>query len=257
MSQEASGIPSLELLSIGKDIFTLKAVDCFDLRSAFAPVLNVSGMPEGDDEEEEDDETDKGGTGDGGDDGEGDGSGGDDADKDVKDPDKKRLSDEAAKHRNNAKAEKKRADELAAKLQAIEDKDKPEIERLTKENKDLASKVSDLESRNQQLAIENEFVLKHANRFDDPDVARLVLEKKYGKEDGINVDEDGEVTGMKEAVEALLKEKPKWAKGSGDDGGSGSGNDQPSGRQTNGKAKKDGLNTEALAKKFPALRGRG
>ena len=256
MSQEASGILPSELINIGKESFLVKAADLFDLRSAFAPILNVAAMPEGDDDD--DDDADKGGS-DGGDNNDDAGSSGADADKDdVKDPDKKKLSQEAAKHRNAAKAEKARADAAEARLKEIEDKDKSEVERLTGEVDTLKAENESLKASLNETKIENEFVLKYANKFADPEVARLFLEKKFGKEDGITVDDDGEVVGMKEAVEALLKEKPKWAKGADDDDdGSSQQNTQPSGRQTNGKTKKDGLNSEALAKKFPALRGRG
>ena len=256
MSQEASGILPSELINIGKESFLVKAADLFDLRSAFAPILNVAAMPDGDDDD--DDDADKGGDGGSGDGGGDDGSSGTDATKDdVKDPDKKKLSDEAAKHRNNAKAEKQRADELAAKLKEIEDKDKSELEKAQSDLKEAQERLVKLEETTKTQAVRLAFFESGAAaQFRNPATA-LKLMKDDLKD--ITPDEDGEVDvkAIKTAADDLLKREPYLGKDEdGDDDKSTQQTQQPSGRQTNGKTKKDGLNKEALAQKFPALRGR-
>lgn len=252
MSQEACGIQPSELIKIGKDSLTFKAMDVFDLRSAFTDIFNVSGAP--------DDEENKGeGEGGDGDDDGGDGNE-DDAGEDsgdgtkIKDPEKKKLSDEAAKYRVRAK---ELADELAEKtkrLKEVDDKDKSELEKAQRDAKEALERAEKAEAR----ALEREVKLAFydsgaASLFRNPATALKLLDLGDLKPDDEGVVDNKEV---RKRADELLKAEPYLGKGDSDED-----DDEPvkqaSGRPTNGKSgKKDQLNKEVLAAKFPALRSR-
>jgi hypothetical protein len=115
--------------------------NCFQEKHAFAP-----GEDDEEDEEGQDDEGDgSSGTG---------ASDGDDADasgkgkKPVKDPEKQKASREAARYRTELRAAQKEREELAKKLQEIEDKDKSELELKTR---DLAAAQAQVEKMTQEI----------------------------------------------------------------------------------------------------------
>ena len=256
MSREASGALSQEVIDSIASVIAFKWEDAFDLRSAFLPILNVSGMPDGDEDDDDDDGSggdDDGGSGDDGDDGS---SGDGDTNKgDIKDPDKKKLSDEAAKHRNAAKAEKQRADAAEKRLRELEDKDKSELEKAQRDAKEATARAEKAEAALAKQAHRIAFYEGGAAAlFKNPATALRLLADDLKD---IEPDDDGVVDpkAVKEAADALLKAEPYLGKGD-DDGGSNKGDGQPSGRQTNGKSKTGDLEKEKLASKFPALRAR-
>lgn len=242
MPREASGI-TYNLSDI--------AANPFDLRSAWDIVLAFGGMPndEGEGGEEGEGEGGDEGSDSGGDDDKG--SEGKDESK-VKDPDKKRLSDEAARHRTTAKAEKTRADAAEAKLRELEDKDKGELEKAQRDLKELAPKVEKLEGTVKAQAVELAFFKSGtAAQFRDPEVALRLLRDDLKE---VEVDAEGEVDAdaIKKAAKALLDQKTYLKASESDDDDNDE--DLPSGRRTNGKAKKKGeADRAALTKKFPAL----
>lgn len=224
-----------------------------DLRFAFASAVPWAGRPEGDDD---------GGTGTGTGEGTGEGASGagegtgsegtgsDDTGGEVKDPDKKRLSDEAAKHRNAAKAEKERADKLAAELKSLTDKDKSELEKAQRDLAELKPKLDAANATIKQQAVKLAF-------FDSGAAAQFkstTLVLKNLDLDGIEVDDEGNVDAkvIKAKADAFLKEHPYLAADEEHSGGAGG--DSASGRPNNGKKSKDQVDYDALAKKFPALR---
>lgn len=253
MSHEASGMKSSDL-TVALDALLPK----YDLRSAWASTryaiaFSDTGTDGGDEEEQE-----EGGDGDG-DDGDGDGSGSagkDKTGKDIKDPEKKRLSDEAAAARVAKREAEAKVNELAARLKEFEDKDKGEVELLQAKSKEQETIISTLQGTVQQQAIRLAFFESGAAaQFRDPSVALRLLKDDLKD---IEVDEDGsaDADAIKSAAEALLATSPYLkVGGDGDDGDDDDEPSNPSGRKTNGKKKsKDELSKEALAKKFPALR---
>lgn len=247
MSTQASGI----LNHMIQDIDPIS-----DLRNAWLNTLPMAF----------DGADDDGDGGDGGDDG-GDDSGGDGTDTgndggdgsadDVKNPRIKELSDEAAKHRNAAKAEREAKEALAKKLKEYEDKDKSKEEKLESDLKDVTAERDtlrkDLGDANLRISF---YESGAAAQLQDPADALKFLDLSELKpdEDGKFKDKD-----VLAAVEALIKKKPYLAKGSDDDeGGSGDNGQQASGRRTTGKKQsKQELDRQKLEEKFPALRGRG
>lgn len=194
---------------------------------------------------------DDGGEGEGGDDGSGDGTGGADTDdQSIKNPELKKLHDEAARHRNEAKAERAERLKVEAKLKEYEDKDKTELEKLQSENTELKERLALAESELATVRLDNAFVLSGAaSLFKDSSDGWIILQRKNTFEP----DEDGQFDGaaIKKAAEALLKEKPHLAA----DGGDGPGTTPTGGSPSNGRrTQTNEKKKEELLKKFPALR---
>jgi hypothetical protein len=197
------------------------------------------------------------GGGDGGgddddDDAGGDGSGkGDTADKDL-DPRVKELSDENAKHRNLNKELKKQNADLAARLKALEDKDKSEAEKATSTAKELEAKAKQLEETNQRLLVQNAFLTDNKYTWANPKTALKLVDLS-----DVEINDDGEVTGMREALDKLAKAEPyllaKNADDGDDDGDDGKGKPPPTG-VPQGKKPKGNPDREKLLMKYPALR---
>lgn len=231
-----------------------------DLRSAFAHSI-PAGMADSDDEDEsgdgETEDTEDEDDSDEGEDGDGDASGSTEQD-DVKDPEKKRLSDEAAKWRKKFRDEQKRRRDAEKQGKKDDDTDgAEELETLRQQNAELLQRLRDSE-------VKSTFSDAAADLGVDPKkmkAARLLL--KEHEEDFI---EDGVVDAdeLRSALEEVVRENP-YLKAEAkkdedddddeDDSDKAKGQKQPSGRQTNGKKKQSGgLDRETLAQKFPALR---
>lgn len=194
-----------------------------------------------------------GNEGDDGDEQESEGSSGTEQESNVGDPDKKRLSDEAAKYRVQAREERKLREQLEAKVKEFEDGDKTETEKLRSELESLTKDASSLRSSNVQLTMQNA-VLRSASKFNFKNVDDAMKLAINGSD--IQGDEDDLEDLVKDALEKLAKDKPYLLASETDDNepNSDSSKNEPSGRETNGKKKKkDGLDEEALYKKFPAL----
>lgn len=174
----------------------------------------------------------------------------------------KALEEEKDRHFKKFKVQKKRADELEARLKALEDKDLKPEERETraKEEQDRRDKVT--AERLSQLNLENAFL--RANEIDwvKPEQALAILladpdeyEVEFG-DDG-KVDRKSLRAELKRLAKAnphLVRPKKTESKGDedADEGGSAPGATASS---MNGKrkGKKDQPSREQLAKKFPAL----
>jgi hypothetical protein len=93
----------------------------------------------------------------------------------------------------------------------------------------------------------------------DPKRMRAII-KVMDMED-VEVDDDGEVTGVHEALETIAKDYPEWViKPSGKDDEEGDDKDETSGSSSgkpfNRKKGSKGIDREALAQRFPALQHR-
>ena len=239
MSLTASGISVEDF----EDIF-----NPYDLRSAFA-YLVPAGMPDGDEDEDGDEDDTDEGDDDAGSAGESSGS------EDVKDPEKKRLSDEAAKYRKERNQIRKELDEQKAWRKEQEDKDKSEVEKLTGDVKTLTEERDTWKETAEQLAIQNH-VNKVARKFNVSDVD--YLEHLLVRNKALELNEDLDIEGLEDKVKELVKEKPTLVASSEDDEDEEEDRDSTatsSGRSVNGK-KKTGkeADREALYKKYPALR---
>ena len=176
----------------------------------------------------------------------------DDGDSDeepVRNPKLKALSDENAKRRQQLKDAKQREADLAAKLKEYEDKDKSDVDRATGEAAELKKTNEALAGTNRKLALQLAFSLDRKYDWHDGTAALRLLDL-----DGVEIDEDGEVTGMTEAIKTLATKHPYLVKPK-DDGGPGSGS-TGSGQPPNGRKTKQGTQREVLEKKYSALRNR-
>jgi hypothetical protein len=210
---------------------------------------------------DEDDKDDKDGAGDGGDDESGDGASGTGTDAtkpsgkdDIKDPEKKRLSDEAAAHRVRAKAEKDRADAAEAELRKLTDKDKSELEKAQRDLKETTARAEKAEAQVSDMTLRLSFYESGAAAlFKDHEDARKLLDFSTLKPGDDGTYDKKEVKAL---ADALLKAKPYLAASDGSDNGSNSTNNQSGGDPQNGRKGKTPDNA-ALVKKFPALASRG
>jgi hypothetical protein len=214
---------------------------------------------DGDDDGDGDDDTD---------DGDDDDSDDDDADdskdkgkgkKDDKDKDDsaKLRSEEAKRWRLRFKAEKQEKEDLKKRLDALEKKDKPELDQVAAERDELKNDNDSLKSTNAKLsvriAVRDSMAEHNLNPKKSKAIERLVLDND---DYDVDISDDGEVEGIDDALSQIAEDYPEWVLSDDDtkdrnkdtSGG-------PSGKQTNGKRRnKDGMDQASLEKKFPALR---
>lgn len=147
---------------------------------------------------------------------------------------------------NRMKAADRAKTAAEAKVKEFEDKDKTELERATGEAKDLREKLSQRDERIQDLQLELAFFKSNKVQWHDPALARKEIDMSL-----VTVEEDGTVKGMDKALERLAKDKPFLVKTEE--------KKQASGASFNGSSggKKITTDSEKLAAKYPALRGRG
>lgn len=240
------------------------------------PVIS-GGDGEDDDGEEEENNSD------GGDEGEGDSGGDGDGDDN---PRIKELSDEAARYRVRAKNHRNRADKAETALKAVATKlgikaedllegdiDKLELgagdesEKIIAMTKDMQALLDTNQELEQALAnktIDDEIRDMASSMGFRGDRIKRVL-KNVDRADIELDDEDGKVSGVREALEALKKEVPEWLDQPGgqededdeeESGGTGSKTASTSRRFNGSKSGKNQLDKEALLKKYPALGNR-
>jgi hypothetical protein len=110
------------------------------------------------------------------------------------------------------KSEKRRLErELAdvrKKLQAKEDAEKTDLEKLTEERDALRAEKAELETRTRRLAVRHqaELAARELNFWDASDVER------YIPLDGVEFDDAGEPKGIADAVKQLAKDRPHLVK---------------------------------------------
>ena len=205
---------------------------------------------EDDDEDEDDDDTGDSGTDD--DD--------DDADKDDSGKDKSDSTDdneesEVEKMRKRMKAADKARSKAEAELRALQDKDKPELDKVRSDLEEITAERDGLRSEVRELRLQNAFLTANDHEWHDPDVALSLADSKKYLEDV--VDEDGEVDkkALKKALDRLAKEHTYLVKSGKDDkpddepgGPSG---EPAGGRSDNGKDEK--AKQAQLRRRFPSL----
>lgn len=243
----------LEETSGDIDSIVEQACNPYDLRSLFRHLSDlVSAAPDDDDDDDTDDDDDDD---DDGADGSG-GTGGNDDKKDVDDPDKKRLSDEAAKYRRLRREEREKREAAEAKVRELEGKDASDAEKLQADLDAATAKVTTLSSQVSEFAREVAISRGASGKnIADLDYLGHLLDKEKVE----YLDDDGEIADLGDTIDALLKKKPSLAAtGSGKDDEGNDDDDDASttstGKRTDGKdKKKNGVDQEALRKKFPAL----
>lgn len=183
-------------------------------------------------------------------------SGGDKKDKDKADEPsarEKALLEEKARHLKRRRAAEARADELNKRVLELEAKDTPEAQRVVKELEAVKSENSVLKDQLKQARLDNAFLADNSYEWHNPTRALRLADLA-----DVEIDQDGSVTGLKEALDALAKSDPYLLKTNKDDskpkkdpaeGKSGTGD------SANGDKKKPkGLDKAALEAKYPGLR---
>lgn len=201
------------------------------------------------DEEENPDENENDGTG--GDDGSNsdEGKGGDDKPKGKKDEDE---PSEAERLRARMKAADKRAAAAEKALREKNDEGKPELEIAQRRVTELEERTAAQDAQLRELRIQNAFLTNNTVTWHDPSDAIRELSNM----DGVEIDEDGKVIGVKDAIKKLAAKKPHWVKKAQDGDSSDDPSTEASGPKVNGKRRGEpqAPNRDALAQAFPALR---
>jgi hypothetical protein len=163
--------------------------------------------------------------------------------EEIKNPRIKELSEEAGRHRLNAKAEKERADRAEAELAALKAPGEGGGEAAGK------GSAETIRSLRLQLAF-LKANLTRTEPFKDVEAAMRMVD--FG---GVQVDESGTVTGLDEAIAYVAKKYPYMVNDSPATRLASAPADVASGRPNNGARKgPEVLNRAVLEKKFPALR---
>lgn len=144
----------------------------------------------------------------------------------------------------------KQLEEAQAQLAEIEKAKLTDLEKATAERDELKKKAEALAQRVKDKALENAFLAAPGVEWADKEDAFTVLRAKFLE--GVEVDDDGNVTGMKEAVAALSKAKPHLVKVAGEEV------IEPSSEATGKtpvkrKGEKETADRASLTRRFPAL----
>lgn len=188
---------------------------------------------------EGEDESTKNGTGNGA---------GTEGEEDQGDPRIKELSDEAARRRVEARDAKARAEAAEAKLKEIDDANKSEIDRATARAAELEAENAQAQAALKEARIQNAFLASNKYQWHNAERALALVDLSE-----VTIDEDGKVTGLDKALEALAKSDSYLIKG--DDAGDGTPPGSTGAPAGTGKKKDPAVATrEQLASKYPILR---
>lgn len=168
------------------------------------------------------------------------------------------LEADIAKMRTHLSNSDKKKSAAEKALQDLKDKDLPDAEKARKEAAEARERSERQAVALRNLALTNAFLVasqKAKVNWHDPEVAQAAA-TKY---EGIEVDEDGRVTGMTEVVRKLAKDKaflvdsgkPAEVEEKEKNGPSGSSTGAAGGKKTSTKGQ---LDKEELHRKYPALR---
>ena len=160
----------------------------------------------------------------------------------------KELSDENTRRRNENKTLKSENDQLKQKLKEIEDKDKSDLERTSSDLKIVTSERDELKDTVHDLLIKNAFLMDNKHNWVKPKTALRLADLSE-----VEIDDEGNVTGLDKALDALAKSDPyllkKESDGDEDDDDEPKSTGRPPAKKGNGDP-----NRNKLVAKYPALR---
>lgn len=152
----------------------------------------------------------------------------------------------------------KREQDAAARSQEL--KDKPEIERLTAERDDAVKERDALREKFSSSTVELEIIKASRKKYDWADIEDVLNDRTLRK--AIEIDDDGEISGVTEALKDLAKRKPHFLQKATEDdddksksngraksSGSGKSGGQPSGGANGDRS----VDRQALNAKYPIL----
>jgi hypothetical protein len=144
------------------------------------------------------------------------------------------------------------AAQKTADLKKITDAQLSEQEKKEQDLKDAQEKASKLAVRVQEQAVENAFLTDRTYSWVNPGSALKLLDR-----DGVTVDDDGKVQGMKAALDKLAKSDSYLIKTpDGDDASGGKGKQGTTGSTGTNRQHGQGNDRAKWERDFPAMRGR-
>ncbi len=215
-------------------------------------IMADSGSSGGSDDEDEDDSSNSDADGDDEDED-------DDDDKDDKDDAaKNRREQRYRKQRNDARARMRQMEEEISKLKG---KDKEDVDQIKEERDKFLERAEKAEEElSGQLVRLSVLESMGKHNFNPKRTKAIVREVLSGDHGEIEIDDDGEVDGVEEALKSVASEYDEWIMSDNQTNGDGSSSESSTKTGTSGKPtnkKKAGgqkLDREYLAKKYPALK---
>ena len=154
---------------------------------------------------------------------------------------------------NRMRAADQKAAKFEQELKALQTKDLPEAEKLKAEYEATVQRVNALTETNRKLSLENAFLKDNTHDWQNPGAALKMADLS-----GVTVNEDGSVSGLKDALKKLATSeawmlKPKAAS-EGGSGGTATATAQPAGvPPMNGRPDTQSGATKGLETRLPAL----
>jgi len=123
------------------------------------------------------------------------------------DPELARSQQEAASLRERMKAADQRAAKFEEELKKLRDKDLPEAEKLQREHQAALEQVNKLQETNTTLALKVAFLSDNTYSWHNPERALKLVDLSQ-----VEIDADGKVSGLKDALKALATSDPYLVK---------------------------------------------
>lgn len=159
-----------------------------------------------------------------------------------------RLRADLESYQARMKAADQRAAKFEQELRQLRDKDLPEADKLKRDFEDAQQRVTELQAANKDLALQVAFLKDNTYTWHNPERALRLVDLSQ-----VEVQADGTVSGLKEALKALatsdaylVKQEVETPKP--EPGGTAPGNNGDAGGKSQGAAK--------LAARFPAMNTR-
>jgi minor structural protein GP20 len=165
--------------------------------------------------------------------------------------DLQRRAAEADVIRTRMQAADQRAAKFEEELKKLRDKDLPEAEKMKRDFEASQQQVQTLQKTNSDLAVRVAFLEDNTYSWHDPKTALKLVDF-----DQIQIDGDGKVSGMKDALKALATSHPYLVKTEVDNGG---GKTTPPGTAAGNNGTSSGSNkakADQLTSRFPVMRTR-
>lgn len=108
------------------------------------------------------------------------------------------LRAQLEQQREHKRQADRRAAELEGQLKQLRDKDLPEAEKLKRDFEETQKRVEKLQSTNQQLALQVAFLKDNTYTWHNPETALKLVDLSQ-----VTIEEDGSVSGLKDALKAL------------------------------------------------------
>lgn len=107
------------------------------------------------------------------------------------------------KQQERTRAADERAAKVEAELKKLRDKDLPEHEKLARDYEEATKTVEALRVTNAQLALDNAFLSDNSYEWQNPKRALQLIDRSQ-----VTIEDDGTVSGMKDALKALATSDP-------------------------------------------------